>query len=803
MFINYVFEKEFFDDPSLHQNFLRSAFQYCPLEIFEYLPDEDKKSVEIIMPGLQKEPSLYRLLPLELRKNADLALRAAKNGEDVVSLCRDLDWKNNRELLMAVLKFRGQYLQYLTNEQRNDFEIVYQAVQSDGWYLKDAGPAMRSNQEIVAAALKNDFTAIQYADKGVLKKIDISKEDLHSYPEYIVYLDKQSHFKESSNAYFDLAMKAIKTDPKVWLELDQEVRNNVDIVCQFVKINAENLLEIPAHLCKEQQVLEAAAIKNAEYVLENFPESRKFKKIVLLYVQQKNFYYGMLGPQWDDYVMENFGANTGVALAVAKKCATALELFDKRHGGKLNINGLENSYLLWEMAKSKQLGKPAVHWEKCLDFLDRSDPMYTSHVFQIVKACPRIFQHVDDDLKSNMNFVKQMAKSSFACVAMLKEAGPEILKSKDKMIEIINYGCEEVGDVILKEEQNFGHLWRDEEILLAILERKPRTLMLFFGEKRDWFHSWDKFVMATYSQFADAMFLASDELKANKEVAKVVVAQGWSAMKYVHDTLKNDLDFVKWALGKDTRVIEFVSDRLKNNMEVAMMVAENINKYDECFSFLSEEMRQNVEVFSCAIDHTDSSKEFPLSLELVFENYFQNNETIALKIMEKHPTLVDRGVLDVTELLSRDKTSQDKTKICVDLLGKAPVVCCEAILGQIWKKFDPSLVNYEIAYQAVLRDRQLVRYIPDLTIIKEVSWKYWEPLLMLRDIVMGRRKPQNGDPFPLIARFLVLETFDKIMDHLVLGVCENNGYLASWSLANTVRMNKQARTNQVHVPDDH
>jgi hypothetical protein len=71
--------------------------------------------------------------------------------------------KRSRELVTAVVAYRGADLQHASEEMRSDPGVVLAAVQSNGSALRFAPKELRSDPEIVLAAIRGSTLALHYA----------------------------------------------------------------------------------------------------------------------------------------------------------------------------------------------------------------------------------------------------------------------------------------------------------------------------------------------------------------------------------------------------------------------------------------------------------------------------------------------------------------------------------------------------------------------------------------------------------------------------------------------------------------
>ena len=126
----------------------------------------------------------------------------------------------------------------------------------------------------------------------------------------------------------------------------------------------------------------------------------------------------------------------------------------------------------------------------------------------------------------------------------------------------------------------------DKEVVLAAVSNNGQALEYAADElKAD-----KEFVMAAVD-YADAGYVleyASDELKADKEVIMAAVKNDGYVLEYASDELKADKELVMVAVSNNGLAIECTSDELKADKEVVMAA---VNNNGEALQYATDEMR--------------------------------------------------------------------------------------------------------------------------------------------------------------------------------------------------------------------
>lgn len=103
---------------------------------------------------------------------------------------------NNRDAVMELSK-TPDTLEYLSDNWKNNYDIVMEYVKNDGSSLKHASIELRNNYDIVKAAVWSSSYAFKYASDEMKNKYDIAKKAISGTPSNIQYISPNSeHFYE-------------------------------------------------------------------------------------------------------------------------------------------------------------------------------------------------------------------------------------------------------------------------------------------------------------------------------------------------------------------------------------------------------------------------------------------------------------------------------------------------------------------------------------------------------------------------------------------------------------------------------
>ena len=138
-------------------------------EDFE-LADEVKNNREIMIALMKKDVFAYRYASLEIRSEKELALKILKRqGILLDSVAPEL--RKDREVVLTAVSNYGYALEFAAQEMKNNFEIVLAAVERSPRALTYASPRLRKDTELINIAfnLGGPFIVEPLAFKCFLK----------------------------------------------------------------------------------------------------------------------------------------------------------------------------------------------------------------------------------------------------------------------------------------------------------------------------------------------------------------------------------------------------------------------------------------------------------------------------------------------------------------------------------------------------------------------------------------------------------------------------------------------------------
>jgi hypothetical protein len=194
--------------------------------VLKYLNHLYKDNEEFIIPILNKYPNCFEYISKRLQNKKEIIMlcinnlkKLHNNYNHILFLINDVN-KNDKEIVLPLVSMNGRDISYISGNLALDTDIVY-------------------------AAIKNDPTAYKYIDKSFFNN-----------KEFILLC-------LSNNNGYD------KENYKDFLQyLDDEFRNDKEIVIAYMKKCCKNIMYCSKKLCNIKEVI-LTAINNCYYIFDD------------------------------------------------------------------------------------------------------------------------------------------------------------------------------------------------------------------------------------------------------------------------------------------------------------------------------------------------------------------------------------------------------------------------------------------------------------------------------------------------------------------------------------------------------
>jgi CxxC motif-containing protein len=152
------------------RDFTIKAIKINP-RILKYIPDsfvEDKEIVLSSITGLAEEKfqveGIYLYIGKTLLSNKEFGNEATKLDGRILRFLSD-ELKNDKEIISLATDSYIYAIEYASEELRNNKEIMLRVVKQDGRLLKYASDELKNDKEVVSEALDTHCLALEYASE--------------------------------------------------------------------------------------------------------------------------------------------------------------------------------------------------------------------------------------------------------------------------------------------------------------------------------------------------------------------------------------------------------------------------------------------------------------------------------------------------------------------------------------------------------------------------------------------------------------------------------------------------------------
>ena len=380
------------------------------------------------------------------RNNKNLVIEAVKqNGLALEYASNAL--KNDKEIVTIAVKQNGLALEYASNALKNDKEIVTIAVKQNGWMLDYASDALKEDQEIVSLAVKQTGTALYGASK-ILK--DNQKIVNMAVKEDGAALEYASHALQNDKM---IVLAAVKNNKWALTCASRELKNSKEIVLAAVKKDG-GALKYAGDVTKKDEEIVLAAVKQDGLLLQYVDAELKANMVVVITAIEQN-------GRALQYASNNLKNNKTIVDMAVKENGSALQYAS---------NNLKNDREIVCVAV-KKYGSAL---EYASDILKSNEEI----VGMAVKQNGWALRYADDALKANNNIVLAAVKQNGEAIQYASSA---LKDDKDILLAVIK----NIGWVGLRENNSILANIKNranEDIIFTkeVLERVPSLIHNLF-----------------------------------------------------------------------------------------------------------------------------------------------------------------------------------------------------------------------------------------------------------------------------------------------------------------------------------
>ena len=162
---------------------------------------------------------------------------------------------NDKEVVLAAVKNKGENLQYASEELRDDKEVVLAAIENDNLSLQYASEELRNNKEVVLAAIGNDGWALQFSSAELLNNKEVVLAAVENNGLALQYASEELRNDK------EVVLAAVKNSGLALQYASEELRNDKEVVLTAVKNNGLSLKFASEELRNDKEVV-LAAVEN-------------------------------------------------------------------------------------------------------------------------------------------------------------------------------------------------------------------------------------------------------------------------------------------------------------------------------------------------------------------------------------------------------------------------------------------------------------------------------------------------------------------------------------------------------------
>ena len=597
---------------------------------FEYLPLSMQKQDDILETYLYSHPcEFYTKMPVlitdkekayhyidiwglalafvseELRDDMDLVkLAIAKDGYNLIYASERL--KNNKDLMKEAVKKDSDVLyEFYANHPIQDRDFLKEMVEVDSSALKYASQELKDDKEIALFALKKDGNAFAWISHRLQADPDIWEVLRNSVDLNLSY---QSLSKELlANKDFLISLHQVNLLPYI----PNTLKNDADFMSQMISIDVEaiqyagnKLLHKPEFLLGELQ----KNIRILNYLHFSVKNDMAYLKPILAKLAEHYHYRLENSDDLGRFVLRFLADD---------ECTYLLEFYPElcenqsfmEQAVRANYHTLK--YASPELKNDEDVVLPAImvglnrnRDSSTLTYASEELQRDREFIWKLLYQNPIIFKFMKEELKKDEDILLYVGTKE---PYLLRYASSNLFDSKEFAMKLIPKNPHfffYISDR-LKEEEDILRLAIKKKVFLDLENskmKKNRNLILLALKKRivnfsdlDEEMKTDEEIINLYldhAEYIDEEAIRYFRLNDKKEALQRLSKNG-QMIKLCSKDLQDDEEVARVAVSHWGEAIQYVSDRLKNNKELVLLAIENDTT---AYRFVGEEVKKDVDV---------------------------------------------------------------------------------------------------------------------------------------------------------------------------------------------------------------
>ena len=213
----------------------------------QYVPKELKNDREIVMAAVKYKGFSLRYASDELKNDFEIVIAAIQICRYALEYASD-ELKHNREIVLVAVQSSGYALEYASDELKHNREIVLVAVRKDGGALRFASEKFKNDREIVLAAVRKNGHALEYASEEFKNDREIVLLAVHDCGLSLRYAST-----ELTNDC-KIVFVAVRNSGYALKYASDRLQNYREIVVAAVKQDPDAIKYVPYHLKVDEEV---------------------------------------------------------------------------------------------------------------------------------------------------------------------------------------------------------------------------------------------------------------------------------------------------------------------------------------------------------------------------------------------------------------------------------------------------------------------------------------------------------------------------------------------------------------------
>eukprot|EP01080_Neovahlkampfia_damariscottae_P012176 gene12176-5666_t len=245
------------DDEFIEMIFKNYDISKC----YNMLSPRLKKNRKFALKAVQNKPLLYKYVPVELKRDKEFILNSigSPNAEDI-SYDIPKDLYADKNFVLELINFPQFYFSQLTEEMKNDPEVILKSVKGDLYRLRDINLQLVSkNEELLKELLK------------------------------IIKFDQYSFYSSGWCSDNDIIQKMIPLAPNSFQYISSKMKTveNFKLFLQFqTNDEYEDADNISREIKTNEQLLQFAMVQRFANIIFFDPETPGYLKCLMKYLEQ-------------------------------------------------------------------------------------------------------------------------------------------------------------------------------------------------------------------------------------------------------------------------------------------------------------------------------------------------------------------------------------------------------------------------------------------------------------------------------------------------------------------------------------